>query len=52
MKRESRSLLKIWIITKRLNNNIIKEYMIRLGIDINTIDAQIKAGIVYVRKKW
>ena len=35
-----------------LNNNIIKEYMIRLGIDINTIDAQIKAGIVYVRKKW
>lgn len=39
-------------ITDRLNNNIIKEYMIRLGIDINTIDAQIKAGIVYVRKKW
>ena len=37
-------------ITDRLNNNIIKEYMIRLGIDINTIDAQIKAGIVYVRK--
>ena len=39
-------------IIDRLNNNIIKEYMIRLGIDINIIDAQIKAGIVYVRKKW
>ena len=39
-------------ITDRLNNNIIREYMIQLGIDINTIDAQIKAGIVYVRKKW
>ena len=37
---------------EHLLNNIIKEYMIRLGIDINTIDAQIKAGIVYVRKKW
>ena len=35
-----------------LNSYLIKEYMIRLGIDINTIDAQIKAGIVYVRKKW
>lgn len=39
-------------ITDRLNNDIIKEYMLRLGIDINTIDVQIKAGIVYIRKKW
>ena len=38
--------------SKLIQQTLIKEYMIRLGIDINTIDAQIKAGIVYVRKKW
>lgn len=39
-------------IRNRLNNEIIKEYMLELGIDVNTIDTEIMKGIVYVRKEW
>ena len=39
-------------IKKRLNNFIINEYLLKLGIDFTKIDYDISRGIVYRRKRW
>ncbi len=39
-------------IKKRLNNLIINEYLLNLGIDFTKIDNDIYRGIVYRRKRW
>lgn len=39
-------------IRKRLNNEIIKEYLLKLGIDLSSIDDKISNGFVLQRKEW
>lgn len=39
-------------IKKRLNNSIIKEYLLKLGIDLCLIDSKISKGFVFIRKEW
>lgn len=39
-------------IKDRLNNTIIKEYMLKLGVDISLIDTHIIDSLVFIRKKW
>lgn len=40
------------LIRKRLNNEIIKEYLLKLGIDLFSIDDKISNGFVLQRKEW
>lgn len=40
------------LIKKRLNNSVIKEYLLKLGIDFSRIDRDISNGFVYTRKIW
>lgn len=40
------------LIRKRLNNEIIKEYLLKLGIDLSSIDDKISNGFVLQRKEW
>ena len=39
-------------LKKRLNNSIIKEYLLKLGIDLCLIDSKISKGFVFIRKEW
>lgn len=40
------------LIKKRLNNSVIKEYLLKFGIDFSRIDRDISNGFVYTRKIW
>lgn len=40
------------LIRKRLNNEIIKEYLLKQGIDLFSIDDKISNGFVLQRKEW
>lgn len=49
---EDQSYYKNKNIKKRLNNSIIKEYLLKLGIDLCLIDSKISKGFVFIRKEW
>lgn len=40
------------LIKNRLNNSIIKEYLLKTGVDFCLMDSQITNGIEAVRKEW
>lgn len=49
---ENEKYYKNKIIKKRLNNDIIVEYLKKIGIDLWEIDKSIIYGTTFVQKKW
>ena len=49
---ENTNYYKRRFIKGRLNNSIIKEYLLKMGVDLSLIDHQITNGFVFTRKEW
>lgn len=49
---ENMDYYKNRLIKNRLNNTIIKEYLLKLGVNVSSIDEEISNGFVFFRKKW
>lgn len=49
---ENTNYYKKRFVKERLNNSIIKEYLLKQGVDFFMIDSQITKGYMFRRKKW